>query len=215
VYANASRGFRSTDNVNSDPTLPFITAWAYESGLKIDRGGFSGSAALFRMDVSDEQTFDPVRLETTAGGASRRQGAELGVQLVAAPGVVASGDWTITDAKYRQLVTDEGDVLSGVRVFNTATYVGTTALDIAPSPAWWTIRLSGNWVGQYAPFAEPGVLLGGYGLLHVAGSAKLARAVVQLGVRNVLDRAYPELRAGSFVAPGRPRTLTADVRYSF
>ena len=100
-------------------------------------------------------------------------------------------------------------------MLNTAKYVGTTALDIAPQLAWWTLRLSGNWVGPYAPFAEPGVLLGGYGLLHVGGTAKVGRSVVQLGIRNVFDHAYPELRAGSFVSPGRPRTLNADLRFTF
>ena len=29
LYANVSRGFRQTDGVIEDPTLPFITAWAY------------------------------------------------------------------------------------------------------------------------------------------------------------------------------------------
>ena len=28
AYANVSRGFRSTDGIIDDPTLPFITAWA-------------------------------------------------------------------------------------------------------------------------------------------------------------------------------------------
>ena len=74
AYANASRGFRSTDGLIVDPTLAPITAWAYEGGVKVDRAGASASAALFRMDVSNEQTFDPVRITTTNGGASRRQG---------------------------------------------------------------------------------------------------------------------------------------------
>ncbi len=63
AYANASRGFRSTDGLIVDPTLAPITAWAYEGGVKFDHGGASASAALFRMDVSNEQTFDPVRLD--------------------------------------------------------------------------------------------------------------------------------------------------------
>ena len=77
AYANASRGFRSTDGLIVDPTLAPITAWAYEGGVKVDRAGASASAALFRMDVSNEQTFNPVRLvderrrEPAAGGGAR------------------------------------------------------------------------------------------------------------------------------------------------
>ncbi|MGH7620520.1 MAG: TonB-dependent receptor, partial [Gemmatimonadaceae bacterium] len=77
VYANASRGFRSSDGIIVDPTLAPITLSAYEIGLKWDGRGASASAALFRMNVSNEQTFDPVTLESTNGGSSRRQGLEL------------------------------------------------------------------------------------------------------------------------------------------
>jgi len=34
-------------------------------------------------------------------------------------------------------------------------------------------------------------------------------------VRNLLDREYPELRAGGFVAPGQPRSFVANIRYTF
>ena len=77
VYANVSRGFRATDGVIEDPTLPFITVWAYESGLKLNVGGVSATAALFRMDVSNEQTFNPLTSGSSSGGASRHQGVEL------------------------------------------------------------------------------------------------------------------------------------------
>ena len=129
AYANASRGFRSTDGLIVDPTLAPITAWAYEGGVKVDHAGASASAALFRMDVSNEQTFDPVRLTTTNGGASRRQGVELEWRVPLASQTVAlSGNWTFNDARYRStvVVNDDGDAvpLSGLRVYNTSKYVG-------------------------------------------------------------------------------------------
>jgi hypothetical protein len=36
-----------------------------------------------------------------------------------------------------------------------------------------------------------------------------------VGVRNVLDDAYPELRAGGFVSPGQPRSFYGSARYVF
>ena len=73
VYGNVSRGFRSTDGLIVDPTLAPITAWAYEGGAKLDRAGASASAGLFRMDVSNEQTFNPVTLRRrTAARAGGR-----------------------------------------------------------------------------------------------------------------------------------------------
>ncbi|HXF25373.1 MAG TPA: hypothetical protein VN602_12670, partial [Gemmatimonadaceae bacterium] len=103
------------------------------------------------------------------------------------------------------------------RVYNTARYVGSAALDVSPgasADAPWTVRVSGNWVGPYSPFDEPGVVLGAYGLLHASASVHLNHATtLDIGARNVFDRAYPELVAGHIVAPGEPRTGYVAVRY--
>ena len=109
MYGNLSRGFRSSDGIISDPTLTPITVWSYEGGLKVDHGGVSASAALFRMDVSNEQTFNPITLRSSNGGASRRQGLELGWHVPAIASIATfSGDWTFNDARYRSLIAGPG-----------------------------------------------------------------------------------------------------------
>jgi outer membrane receptor for ferric coprogen and ferric-rhodotorulic acid len=213
LYANVSRGFRQADGVIEDPSIPFITAWAYETGLKLDTRAVSASVALFRMDVSDEQTFDPVTLESTSGGKSRRQGVELDVHAKLSPAWSVTGDWTFNDAKYLRLVTEEGDTLSGARVFNTARYAGSAALSWAPPFSVFNATLSTNAVGRYTPFDEPGVELDPYALVHLTAGVRFGTMLVQLGVRNLLDHRYPELRAGGFVVPGQPRSVFGTVRY--
>jgi outer membrane receptor protein involved in Fe transport len=215
LYVNVSRGFRQTDGVISDPTLPYITEWAYETGLKLDARGWSLNVALFRMDVSNEQTFDPITLTSVSGGASRRRGLEAGAEVRVVEGVTLSGDWTINDAHYLQLISEDGDTLNDARVFNTAKYVGIASLEVAPPTTTWHIRVSTNVVGPYTPFDEAGVELPAYGLLHASGGLMVSGAALELGVRNVLDHAYPELAAGGFVSPGQPRSVVASVRYAF
>ncbi len=223
-YANASRGFRSSDGILTDPTLVPITVWAYESGFKLDLSTLTASAALFRMNVSNEQTFNPLTSGSINGGSSRRQGVELAVHTTAVTHTALSADWTFDDARYtHQIIAPEDSPdtpinLSGFRVYNTARYVGSAALDITPTAiiptARWVVRLSGNWVGPYSPFDEPGVVLGAYGLMHVSARARLSSAaVLDIGVRNVFDRAYPELVAGHIVAPGEPRSAYVGLRY--
>jgi outer membrane receptor protein involved in Fe transport len=107
--------------------------------------------------------------------------------------------------------------VSGLRVYNTARYIGAAALDVRTDDGVTAgkvnFRIGGNWVGPYSPFDEPGVVLGSYGLMHASGRVRLSRAVVlDAGVRNVLDRAYPEVVAGHIVAPGEPRFFYASVR---
>ena len=213
LYGNVSRGFRSSDGVISDPALVPITLWSYEGGLKFDRNGASASAALFRMDVSNEETFDPVTLESSSGGASRRQGLELEWHVPVVPSVATlSGEWTFNDARYRSLtsVPEDGGAgvsLNGLRIFNTSKYIGAAALDLTNKGAPWRVRLSGNWIGPYSPFDEPGTVLPGYGLAHVGGAWKFRTLEAEIGVRNIFDRAYPELVAGDVVSPGQPRSI--------
>jgi len=213
LYTNASRGFRSSDGVISDPTLEPIVVWAYEAGAKLDRDGIVATAALFRMNVSNEQTFNPVTLESSNGGASRRQGLELDWRLPAIANIAAlTGNWTFNDARYRSLAAEPEDggapvVLNGLRVYNTSKYVGDATIELSKAASPLRVRFSGNWVGDYSPFDEPGVVLGGYGLAHVGASWAFRSVDTDVGIRNVFDRAYPELVAGHIVSPGQPRTV--------
>jgi outer membrane receptor protein involved in Fe transport len=215
LYANLARGFRQTDGVIVDPTLPFITEWAYETGVKLDARRVSASVAVFRMDVSNEQTFNPVTATSTSGGASRRQGVEIELQGRLGDALALRTDWTFNDARYRQLVATDSTNLAGKRVFNTAEYVGTTGLELALPRERWHVGISANLVGPYSPFDEPGVVRPAYGLLHVSGGATLGATQIELGVRNVRDQAYRELEAGGFVSPGGPRSVYGTVRYTW
>ena len=109
LYANVSRGFRTTDGVIEDPSLPFITMWAYEGGLKLNAGPVSASAALFRMDLSNEQTFNPLTSGSSNGGASRHQGVELSLRAPIGKSLTLSGDWTFNDARYKRLIAQAED----------------------------------------------------------------------------------------------------------
>ena len=217
VYGNVSRGFRSSDGIIVDPRLAPITLSAYETGLKWDRGGASASAGLFRMDVNNEQTFNPVTLESTNGGASRRQGVELEWALPVASVAKLSGDWTFNDSRYRSLAAEPEDgggppvVLDGLRVYNTSKSFGTAIADFAPRTAPWRVRVSGDWTLGYSPFDQPGVVLPGYGIGNVSAGWTFTALRAELGVRNVFNRAYPELVAGDVVSPGQPRTLYLSI----
>jgi outer membrane receptor protein involved in Fe transport len=213
VYANASRGFRQTDGVITDPTLPFITEWAYETGVKLDRGPVTGTLALFQTDVSNEQTFDPITLASFSGGASRRRGVEISLALRPTAALTLRGDWTFLDARYLHLVTAAGDTLNGAPVYNTSKYVGTASATIAPPGRSWRAGVSLNALGPYSPFDEPGVLRPAYVLFHLNAAVPIAPGdELEFGVRNLFNRAYPELEAGGYVSPGQTRTVYLTLR---
>ena len=72
------------------------------------------------MDVSNEQTFNPITLISTSGGSSRRQGIEADVAAQLTNEIRLTANWTFNDARDRNLISDAGDSLSGARVYNTA-----------------------------------------------------------------------------------------------
>jgi outer membrane receptor protein involved in Fe transport len=212
VYANVSRGFRSTDGVIEDPTLPFITEWAYETGVHLYAGAVVGSAALFQTDVSNEQTFDPITLQSTSSGQSRRQGVEFSLATPIGEYARLNGSWTFTNARYRDLVSADGDTLTNTRVANTARYVGSAAVDFGKTSALWSVRLSTNVVGPYTPFDETNAELPAYALVHLTGRLLVGdHTTLRLGVRNLFDTAYQDLRAGGFVSPGQPRSIYGGI----
>jgi iron complex outermembrane recepter protein len=214
VYGNVSRGFRSPDGTIDDPSLSLITEWAYEAGIRLGSKAVRAGIAGFLMDVSDEQSFNPVTLVSTNGGSSRRQGIEVELQAQVTPAVAFTTYWTFTDAKYQQLITEDGDTLSGERVFNTALYVGTAALEVAPPTSIWRVRVTTNVVGPYTPFDKP-VEINPYALLHLSGGVRLGRTQLEVGVRNILDQEYREIQAGNFIAPGQPISVVGTVSYQF
>lgn len=215
LYGNISRGFRQTDGVIADPSLPFIIAWNYETGLKYGNDEVSASIALFRMDVSDEQTFDPVTLQTVSNGASRRQGVDMALEARMSEAVSLRSTFTYTDAKYLHLVTEDGEVLSGARVFNTAKYVGTFGVDLMPPDEIWGIHLNANVVGPYAPFDEPNITLPAYALFQASAEIHVSKFLVEFGVHNLFDQTYAELRAGGFVSPGQSTSAYGTLKYIF
>ncbi|HXC24404.1 MAG TPA: TonB-dependent receptor, partial [Gemmatimonadaceae bacterium] len=224
LFANVSRGFRQTDGVITDPTLPFQTVWNYETGIKLDEGPISVDASLFRMDVSNEQTFDPVLNTTIGGGQSRRTGLDVSAHVTLAPGVKATTDFTILHAVYTHfvdadLVDDnpssvDSATFTGDPVFNTSKYTGAALLDVAPPGKRWFAQLGANVQGPYTPFEEKGVLRPAYVLFSLSSGVKVyGPAEVWVGIRNLAGTGYRELESGGQVVPGEPRTVYALLRY--
>ena len=220
LYGNVSRGFRATDGIVSDATLGPISAWSYETGARWSGHGTELAAVLFLTDVSNEQTFNPATLTSTSGGSSRRKGLELEWRAPVTGWAQLGGSWTFLDARYDHLaIAPKGggppDVLDGQHVYNTAEYVGAAHVEVAPPGAAWRVQLGGNWVGPYSPFDAPGRQLGAYGLAHAAVRFPLAGVEWTAQVRNLFDRRYPELMAGTVVSPGQPRSVALSARVLF
>ncbi len=215
VFANVSRGFRQTDGVITDVTLPFVTVWDYETGVKFDVGSWNVDASLFRMDVSNEETFDPALNSVIGGGQSRRNGLDVAANGHLATGVTADASFTVLNGFYTHFVNpDDGVDYSHTPIFNTSRYVGAVRVDFDIPKQIWVAQLGANFQGAYTPFEEPGVVRPAFTLFNASGGFKLSeRTQLLLGVRNILDVRYRELESGGQVTPGQGRTVYVSMRY--
>jgi outer membrane receptor protein involved in Fe transport len=216
LYVNVSRGFRQTDGVITDVQLPFITVWDYETGIKVDQGPLSLDASLFRMDVSNEQSFDPIFQQVVGGGQSRRNGLDVAANLRILPGLTAATDFTILHAFYTHFVDpDDNNIdFSGQPVFNTSKYFGSAFVNVALPKQIWEAHVGANFQGPYTPWDEFGVLRPGFVLFNIAGGVQVTpRAKVMAGIRNLFDTYYRELESGGQVTPGQTRTVYALIQY--
>jgi len=214
VYANVSRGWRQADGVIFDPTVPFITVWDYETGVKLGRGRWSLEAAAFRMDLSNTQTFNGIT--TISGGPSNRRGVDLTGRVVLTPAVLLTANLTAVNARYTKYIDPNNGIdYSGQPVFNTSAFVGNAALEVAPPHAIWQWRIGTNFQGKYTPFEEAvGLTRPGFALFYTSGGVRVANnAHLEVGIRNLLNTQYRELESGYFVTPGQPISVFASMHY--
>jgi outer membrane receptor protein involved in Fe transport len=206
AYAAFNGGFRAADGVAEDPRLEPSREWATEVGIHRTGSRFEGSAALFNVDVRNEQTINPVTLDASATGSSRRRGAEADARVGITHGIALFTHATFNDAHYTTLLTDDGDNLAGINVFGVAksTVEGGVDFDArgVRGSAWVA------YTGPFTPIGEPDARTASYALLHLRATVPLGGAwSAGIGVQNVLDTKYPEVRASGFISPGQPRTL--------
>ncbi len=212
AYAAFNGGFRSADGIISDPTLRPSREWASEVGVRATGRRFEGSIALFNVAVHNEQTFNEVTRTFTANGESRRRGVEIDARVGVVPAIALFTHSTINDAHYARLVSDDGDDLSGVPVFGVARATVESGVDFQHRGLVGSVWAA--YTGPFTPIGEPDVRTSPYTLLNARGAAPLRGPwSLGLGMQNIFDRHYTELRASGFVSPGQPRTLLLTLRY--
>ena len=226
LMASSSRGFRSSPGVLGDPERPPMIAWAQELGLAYERPGLESHVSLFRSDVSNERIQDPITLQVGSAGSSVRQGFEGMLSVDAPGGVTLFGRGTYTDATlsgryadaHHDHATDEESEPTlehedGQRVPGIAKYLAQISATV-PLRERLEGRIEWRVSGPYVPIGEPDVTTGGFSLLDAGLTFPVQDAfIVDVEMRNVLDKVYPEIRASGYVNPGAPRSLAVSVHY--
>jgi outer membrane receptor protein involved in Fe transport len=212
AYGSFNGGFRSADGVIADPSLEPSRAWASEVGVRASAERFEASVALFDVEVTNEQTFNEATLTTLANGRSRRRGVEVDGRLGVTPAVALFTHATVNDAHYLRLVDEDGESLAGKPVFGVARATVEVGADVQYGDALGSVWAA--YTGPFTPIGEPDARTSPYVLLNARGLIPITSGwALALGVQNILDRRYAEVRASGFVSPGQPRTVLATIEW--
>ena len=233
MVVTGSRGFRSAIGTITNPKQPLVTAWSGEVGVQLSGDRVNGQLSLFQTSTRNERILDPVTLQVSDAGTSRRRGisASLGVALTSRLRVALEG--TLNDARITGAGDTTGTLVStslvggiprpkpsfhdvpltpGARVPGVARYLGRAELALAATSALET-RVLFRWSGPFTPIGEPGVRTRPYVLTDLGASLRIPRwGTLDLELQNLLNARYPEIRASGFLNPGAPRTLRAALR---
>ena len=232
TVATVSRGFRGAIGTITDPKQPLVTAWSGEVGLQYSAERATAQVSVFQTNTRHERILNPVSLQVSDAGTSRRRGISgtLGLQLT--PRVHLSAEATYNDAKITGVKGDStGNLLAAAQLLDlprpefhdvpltpgsvvpgVAKHLGRVELAVRATDA---VELTGRlrWSGSFTPIGEPGVRTRGYALADLGTSLHLAGwGTLDIELQNVLDQKYPEIRASGFINPGLPRTLRAALR---
>ncbi len=240
LVASMSRGFRGAIGVITDPFQPLVTAWAKEIGLAYNTTRATAQLSLFQTDVNNERILDPVSLQISDAGTSRRRGISATLGVAATSRLQLTAEGTFNDAKITGAEQTSGATPlraaalqdprlnpDPVTVFHTspltpgstipgvARYVGRLGVEFQATEriqARTLVRFS----GPYTPIGEPKRRTNPYAVADLGVSLTFPRfATVDVDLQNALDAKYPEIRASGYLNPGAPRTLRAALRLPY
>ena len=236
-----SRGFRGAIGVISDPFQPLVTAWAKEIGLAYNTSRATAQLSLFQTDVDNERILDPVSLQISDAGTSRRRGISASsghrghlpsaadgrghlqrcqdhrrradLRCHAAAGCGATG--SAAQSRSGHGLSHFEPLTPGSTIPGVARYVGRARRGIPGNGA-----NSGAGAGPLLRTLHPhrGAEAPDQRLRrHRLGvSLTFPRfATVDVDLQNALDAKYPEIRASGYLNPGAPRTLRAALRLPY
>lgn len=228
--ASAARGFRSPVGIIGDPSRDPYLSWSQELGIEREGERWSAGLTGFWTAVQNERVLDPVTLTPSGAGSSDRLGVdvELEVELPLGLRAAVNGTWNHArlDAPY---VDAHEDHPHGVfdpvtptvspdlpdystHVPGLAGYLGSARLSGQVSE---TIATQLRWrvVGPLVPIGEPTLRTQPYSVLDLGAAWAIGDGrTLELGVTNVLDVKYVELRSSGYVSPGPPPQLRLQFR---
>ncbi len=238
LLGSFSRGFRSAIGVIADPGRALVTVWSSDAGVEWRGEDAEIRLVAFQSDVRNERIQDPVTLDLTDAGRSRRRGLTVDLGYRPAPRVHLMAEATYNDARITGVAGGGGSALlaglrdteelplfpgpkahhevpltPGARVPGVARYFGRVGAE-ATLRRNLEGRLASRFSGPFVPIGEPDAETRAYLLFDAGLSLRLPGlgGTLDADLLNLADSRYPEIRASGYINPGLPRTVRIGFR---
>jgi outer membrane receptor protein involved in Fe transport len=213
AYASFNGGFRSSDGVIATPELPPALEYASEIGVRYSGRHAEGAIAFFLINVSNQQTVNPVTLLPDSSGTTRQQGVELSGRVALERWLSLFVQAVVNDAHYVRLMADTVN-LAGVPVYQVARSVVQAGIDVQEGLIEGSLWMT--YTGAWTPVNQPDVRTSPYTLVNLRAAFPISGPWSgAMGVRNMFDAKYVEVQASGYVSPGQPRGILVTVRHGF
>lgn len=185
----------------------------YELGLKTDHTGWSGTAALFRIERGAEYGNAANRL--VQNGTTIFQGGELAGAARISRQLQAQASALWLDSHYTG-----GSGFDGNRVAGAPKLIATAQLTYQPTFVPALDLVAGmKHTGRTSVHPAADLFTDDYTLFHLAGIYRthIARhdVTVRGAIDNLFDHRYWEFQYSDYIKPGDPRTYSLNVKVNF
>lgn len=218
-----SQLFRQGQAINTVNLYP-IKVDSYELGLRGRLiGGVRYDLAAYHMAKTDDIvafTHPDGSRETMNAGKTQHRGVEVGISADVAPTLRLTLSYSYAEHRYQDWRPRADLNLSGKEMEQAPRQIGTAVLDFSPRLLnGGTFGVELERIGPYWMDAQNQERYQGHYLLTLRGSVGVGRYLTLFArVANVTNTKYAERATytalqGRELAPGRPRTLYAGLRY--
>ncbi len=204
------KGFLKFENPQLDPSE--ITS--YDLGVRfLPVAEMLLQLSVFRTDTKDEVITDPITMEETNAGETRRQGIEAGAEWYAIPDLLVYVNGAYQDAEYVDYNTSGGD-FSGNEIKRVPEYIVKAGLEYFPE-----LGLGGSLTGKYTGerWSDNANTIreDDFWIFNASARYAMEQVTFTLFLNNIFDEKYAELRGVDSYYPSDPFNVTLSCSLKF
>ncbi len=205
------KGFKKFENARLDPSE--ITS--YDLGMRyLPRREMLLQLSLFRTDTTNEVITDPITLEETNAGETRRQGIEVGMEWYAIPDLLIYANAAYQDAEYIDYNTSKGDY-TGNDIKRVPEWIAKAGIEYFPELGYGG-SLTAKYTGERWSDDENTIREDDFWIFDASIRYAMQKVTFMLFANNIFDKKYAELQgyAGTYY-PCDPFNVTLSCSMDF